>query len=51
MVNPGNVISAYGLGDCTADPPFDVAQDRLGTLSKEFLTEDHRLKGGGFLSV
>jgi hypothetical protein len=41
MVNPGNVISAYGLGDCTAEAPFDVAQDRLGTLSKEFLIKKY----------
>ena len=28
-----------GLGDCTAEAPFDVAQDRLRARSKEFLTK------------
>ena len=28
-----------GLGDCTAEAPFDVAQDRLRAGSKEFLTK------------
>ena len=36
MVNLGNAISAQGLEDCTAEAPFDVAQDRLRARSKEF---------------
>ena len=30
---------SVGLGDCTAEAPFDVAQDRHRARSKEFLTK------------